>query len=227
MNKNFTLMERFKLAMAKKLLYAKRHLSLRNVPDKTNGGFLKDSDTGEIIQMPNYGDGLQKKIVDEVFTKMAELGYTRTECIEIWDKETGVGLVHGRKFCYGILKGMQIWELDHFLKTFNYKLEITHKGHERFSHSIERGRLILSCNRHPKFYLNMNTDNFLDFEVEFQNKFEAFKLTKTRLNTIFRQMLTYYFLTKAKNKKMPFKYPEARVKFESKCIDIREKIDQL
>lgn len=213
--------------MANRLEYAKRHLSLRNVRDKTNGGFLKDEDTGELVEAPNYGDGLQKKIIDEVFGKMTELGYTNTECIEIWDKETGIGTSVGRKLCYGIMKGMQVWELQHFLDTFNYKLEITHKGHERFSHSIERGRLILSCNRHPKFYLNMNTENFLDFEVEFQNKAEAFKLTKIRLNSLFKQMVTYYFLTKARNKKLPFKYQEARVKFESKCIDIREKIDQL
>ena len=219
--------EMFKLSMARKLAYAKRHLSTRNVPDRKNGGFLKDIDTGEIVQVPNYGEGLQKKIVDEVFGKMEKLGYTRTEIIEIWNKETGVGLVHGRKFCYGILKGMQIWELKHFLDTFNYKLEITHKGHERFTHSIERGRLIIVCNQHPVFHLNINTENFLDFELEFKNNFEALKLTNTRLSTILKKMLDDYFITKAKNKKLPFKYADFRVKFTSKIVDIRNKIDQV
>ena len=73
----------------------------------------------------------------------------------------------------------------------------------------------------------MNTENFVDFELEFKNKYEGIKFPQYRLNKIFKKMMEYYFLTKAKNKKMPFKYQQARIKFESKIIDIREKIDQL
>lgn len=206
-----------RLRDAIKRKYREKHLST----------FPGVSRNGQPYTTFNFGDGLQKKIASQIFEKMQDLGFISTEIVEIWEKDTGIPDKSAKRFLYGIKSGMSVWELEHLCKTFNFSIELKHTGVTRFEHSIERERLIIRCKRHPEFHVNMNTENFLDFELEFKNKYEGIKFPQYRLNKIFKKMMEYYFLTKAKNKKMPFKYQQARIKFESKIIDIREKIDQL
>lgn len=208
----------FKKKMEKMMLYAKRHLSLR---DGIN--FI----TKEPYKAPNFGDGLQKRIINEVVEVMKDRGYDEMEVREIWQKETGVTKTNCDTYFRGIRKGMQAWELEHLVKTFGMNLELKSRAQDRFVHSIERDRLILTCRHHPEFYINMNTEKFLDFELEFKFKIDASRFSQTRLNGIFKKMIESYFLKKARNKKIPFKYDVARKLFEAKCIDIREKLDEL
>lgn len=175
----------------------------------------------------HYGEGLQQKICKQVFDKMEEFGFNKTEFFEIWERKSGISNANAKKYMYNNRRGMYVWELNHLLQTFNFSIDIKHNGSQRFEHSIERDRLIIRCLRHPEFHINMNTEQFLDFEVEFKNKHEALKLTNYRLGGLFKKMIEYYFFTKAKNKRFPFKYPDARAKFISKVVDMKEKIDQL
>lgn len=208
----------FKKKMEKMMLYAKRHLSLRDGINFT---------TKEPYKAPNFGDGLQKRIINEVKEVMLERGYEEMEVREMWVKETGVNKTHCDTYFRGIRKGMQVWELEHLVKTFGMTLELKSTPQERFAHSMERDRLIIKCRHHPEFYINMNTEKFLDFELEFRFKIDATRFSQNRLNKIFKKMIEFYFLKKAINKKIPFKYDVARKLFEAKCIDIREKLDEL
>lgn len=205
------------IRMAKRSEYRARHLS----------GQEQLTRDGDPYTAFNYGEGMQEEITRKVLNTMIDNGFMAVEVCEIWAKETGIENKNVKRFLYGIKSGMWIWELKHLLKTFNFSIEVKFNGKHRFSHSVERDRLILNCNRYPEFYLNMNTANFLDFEVKFKNKAEGSKFEIRRLNRIFKPMLEHYFLTVAKNKKLPFNYRLARIKFESQIIDIKEKINQL
>lgn len=162
----------------------------------------KDNDVP--FQQFLYRSGLQEKIITEFIRTLKNQGYNIDWVIDRWHKKTGILKVDAEKLLKKDTKTLQIWELEHLLKTFDFELSIKYNGARSYSASVEKDRLIIISHQNPHFVLNVNIENYYDFTADFYKKERFMTLSERKVTRFIFEAFRFYFLQEANLDKLPF-----------------------
>lgn len=161
----------------------------------------------------NYLEKNFAKEINNILSILRQNGFLLTDIIDIWHHKTGINKSDAKKKLNG-KKEFPAWEFLQFIKCVGFDFNISHQLSEKYTSTIERDKLILKSNGLIKYVLQMNLDNYLDFEIEFIGK----KILTPKFLSFQReiiQILEWYFL-QGKNKKLPFKILDFKKIFKMK-----------
>ncbi|WP_374440553.1 hypothetical protein [Epilithonimonas sp.] len=210
----------------------KRRMETHLAYCKRNGleTYLSNGKFGYKIPKIRKGKGLQKKILNQVWQDYKKDGFSKDDLTTLWSMETGINFHLALKYMKRDTHPMPVWELEAFLKTFGYKINIEKiDKSNRFKFEVERDRLILRCTKWPMLTVNMNIEDPYDFTIESKKTTPDIQAMSTRahgsknlkITKIFGQMLQLYFLKQAGKRKYPFELQKMLDIFESRYNLIR------
>lgn len=154
----------------------------------------------------------QKEFVEVFLAQMKSYGFNSSETEAILSKRINMKPLLFRRMVFG-RRGVMLWEIPLLLEIAGLKLNIK-KIKDRFSYHSEGTNnelLVIKC-KIPKFKAVFNKNDLYDFDVFFnEDKYILHCVSKRdkkaragKYFSIFKQMLSWYFLKKRGKKQYPF-----------------------
>ena len=175
-----------------------------------------------------YGDSL--KLIDKFFEVLKKDGINKTQFKEVVMQSLKSPEYNVISKFFG-RKALHLWEFVEVLKLFDYHLEFTDDGFSfkrdyitKYRYVQETEMLILSSVKHPKFYIRFNTENYRDFEVNFEGHETVFTKNERSCWNQFIKLTNWYFLKMARKHKLPIELATLKaifhLKYENKEMNV-------
>lgn len=162
------------------------------------------SDKGLKYRKFNFRKGLQKSLIDDIVMILKKHGFNKQYIFDKWQAKTGITKKRAKDYFIQKHRSLTLWELEHLLHALDFELILNYKGERTFSHSHEKGRIIILCHKNPQFIINMNAEDPYDFSVEFMERRRLQNLEERKAYQVFKEACVYYFIDCAKKEKLPY-----------------------
>lgn len=182
----------------------------------------------------------QTKLFDRIYEIAKNNGFTKAEAEHLMKRDLlGSGLICVYHSVHKGTRALELWEYEMLKKYFRLdeKWKCDYEGDKRYSHAFESGKLVLESKWMPKFYMVLNIEKWLDFEVDFSkdagfreiaNKSASDNVRIKRALKECKNILQWYFIKQAGRKVLPFKWNEFELLFKKKWYnnEIRMRIEK-
>ena len=174
----------------------------------------------------NHNFGTSEIVLRNILENITELGFTKNTALDFIAQKTGVPRNRLKnQFIEGRIP-VTLWELIYYTSVIGYEIHTSKSGFElrlvdesRYSYSAEMGRLVLRSTRLPRFHININLEDYYDFEVDFSQERSVLTSNKYKCIREFNKLMTWYFIDEAKNKKLPYDDTKMRAIFRQKYFN--------
>lgn len=175
----------------------------------------------------SYAETRQTQFFNRVLEYYENCGFNRKEAFSIISrkllKKNSPGFIE--YFAEGKI-ALEFWMYDEIRKLANmdeyWKTE--KEGDKRYSYTFEGSKLVLECS-FPKFYVVLNLDDWTDYEADFSqaktlrdivNGKDTIEQMLSRTYREIYNIVSWYFLTVARKKQLPFNKKIFRSAFDLK-----------
>jgi hypothetical protein len=187
-----------------------------------------------------YHDTIQVKFIDRMYELMENNGFTKTETQYIIKTHVmKANSFAALDYAHQGQRALELWEYDVLRKFLLMDNEwyCKYEGDARYSYKLENSKLILESHWMPKFYMVINLENYLDYEVDFSKdkifrevanspKSDVMKIRRAFKEC--RRIMDWYFLKKTSRKVYPFDIKKMETLFKQKWYnnEVRLRIER-
>ena len=147
----------------------------------------------------NYYSGDIKEHFEKIYSYYQEAGFNKFDFMHLMS-QSGFSFSKIKRQMSGVVPMLAIEYLE-YTKALNADLNgnLEMPVYTSYIHSVERDRLIIRKNVAPKFYINMNINDFYDYEVDF-SAYKKAEFGERKMWKFFRLALKSYFITDESSK---------------------------
>ena len=159
----------------------------------------------------DYNFGLTKRIIANFMKILAEDGINKTSFVDILEHHLKSPPYNTQKMWFNGKGALTLWEFLHVAKFFDFEFKTNENGfvlerkyQNKYRYEESNGRLILHSIKNPKYHINLNTEKYTDFEVDFYSEYSPLINTEVKAWKEINRILSWYFLEQAGKRKLPF-----------------------